>query len=271
MFECVVNISEGRVDALLDELRVSAGRSLRDLHRDPFHNRAVFTLINEPAPLTSDVRALLTSAYERLDLRTHDGVHPRFGVVDVVPFVALEPRQATLARALRDETGQWIGQQFDVPVFLYGMVAGGPRSLPDVRRGAFTSLAPDYGPAAPSPIRGATAVGERPILIAWNLWLQGVSIEEARTVTRSLRRREVRALAFNVGDRVQVSCNLIAPGVVGPGVIYDEVVAGLSHDGRVERAELVGLAPRSVLEAEPRSRWKQLGLSDETTIEGRIG
>lgn len=271
MFECVVNISEGRVEAQLDELRASAGRSLRDLHSDRFHNRSVFTLINEPAALTSDARALLATAYERLDLRTHEGVHPRFGVVDVVPFVALEPNESPLARSLRDETAQWIANSFDVPVFLYGPVGLDLRTLPEVRRGAFTSLTPDFGPASLSPARGATAVGERPILVAWNLWLRGARIEEARAIAASIRRPEVRALAFTVGDQVQVSCNLIAPQVVGPGVVYDDVVARLSRTARIERAELVGLAASSVLEAEPRSRWEQLGLSADTTIEVRVG
>ena len=270
MFECVVNISEGQSKPLINELCASGGRSLRDVHSDRYHNRSVFTLINELAPLAFDVRGLLSSAYERLDLRAHEGVHPRFGVVDVVPFVALAPHESHLARALRDETAQWIAERFDVPVFLYGPSAQGLRTLPEVRKGAFTTLSPDFGPVLPSSARGATAVGERPILMAWNLWLRNVRIEEARAIARSIRRPEVRALAFEVGDQVQISCNLIAPGLVGPAVVYDSVVTQLSPDARVERAELVGLIPRSVLEA-AHSRWDQLGLSAETTIESRIG
>ncbi len=270
MFECVVNISEGRLEPLVDELRSSGGQSVRDVHSDRFHNRSVVTLINEPGRLSDDVRRLIAWAYQHLDLRTHVGVHPRFGVVDVVPFVALLSNEAPLARALRDETAQWIADEFDVPVFLYGGVDQAQRTLPQVRRGAFTTLAPDFGPAAPSDARGATAVGERPILVAWNIWLGGVDIDEARALAASIRRPEVRSLAFAVGDQVQVSCNLIAPATVGPGFVYDEVRAQLSPGGYVERAELVGLVPHAVLEAEPRSRWQQLGLSTHTTIESRI-
>jgi len=89
VFECVLNISEGRNHDLLETLRATAGISLRDLHADQFHNRAVFTLINDRDALSHDVRELIRASFEGLDLRIHEGVHPRFGVVDVVPFVAL--------------------------------------------------------------------------------------------------------------------------------------------------------------------------------------
>ena len=111
--------------------------SLRDLHADAFHNRSVFTLINDPEPLVGDVRALIGAAFKTLDLRAHEGVHPRFGVVDVVPFVALEPDTPSRAIELRDDTAQWISDTFDVPVFLYGPVDGAVRTLPDVRQHAF--------------------------------------------------------------------------------------------------------------------------------------
>ncbi len=104
MFECVINLSEGRDAPLLGELRASAGTSLRDLHADPFHNRSVFTLINSAQELVPDVHALLRRAFATLDLSRHEGVHPRFGVVDVVPFVALEPEDPEEAVELRDRT-----------------------------------------------------------------------------------------------------------------------------------------------------------------------
>lgn len=270
MLECVINLSEGRDLERLDELDNSAGPSLRDLHADAFHNRSVFTLINDPEPLIADVRALIGASFELLDLRTHEGVHPRFGVVDVVPFVALDPEKPSRAVDVRDETARWISETFAVPVFLYGPVGDTVRTLPEVRKQAFAELSPDFGPAAPTESLGAVAVGARPILIAWNLWLTGVSRDETRAIAKAVRRREVRSLAFRAGEHMQVSCNLIDPMVVGPGVVYDEVAALLPEGGEIVRAELVGLVPRAVLEAEAPSRWGQLGLSEAQTIESRL-
>ncbi len=270
MFECVVNVSEGRHAEVLNELSSSTGPSLRDRHSDPFHNRSVFTLVNGPDELERDVRGLIRSAFARLDITEHVGVHPRFGVVDVVPFVALDSSQAATARSLRDDTARWVAETFQVPCFLYGEVAGRPRTLPDLRRDAFKALLPDVGPSRPAPRLGAVAVGARPVLVAWNLWLHDVSIDEARTIARAVRRPEVRAMGFVVGDEVQVSCNLIDPARVGPSALYDQVNGLLPRRGEILRAELVGLVPRSVLEGEDRDRWEQLGLSEATTIEGRL-
>lgn len=271
MFECVINLSEGRDAPLLAELSATAGGSLRDLHADAFHNRSVFTLINDASQLTRDVHALLGAAFTSLDLTRHEGVHPRFGVVDVVPFVALEPDDARGAVALRDETAQWIADSFNVPVFLYGPVGGVTRTLPEVRKMAFRTLMPDKGPKNAPATLGASAVGARDLLVAWNLWLSGVTLDEARAIARAVRRIEVRALAFQVGDQVQVSCNLVAPLVVGPSAVFDRVTSLLRARGTVERAELVGLAPRALLAMEDTTRWSQLGLSEERTIESRLG
>jgi glutamate formiminotransferase / 5-formyltetrahydrofolate cyclo-ligase len=271
VFECVINLSEGRDAPLLAELGVSAGPSLRDLHADEFHNRSVFTLINDPSQLARDVHALVGAAFSSLDLTRHEGVHPRFGVVDVVPFVALDPIGAPEAVTLRDETAQWIGDSFSVPVFLYGPVEGVLRTLPEVRKTAFRTLMPDKGPQSASATLGASAVGARGLLVAWNLWLSGITLAEARVIARWVRRVEVRALAFQVGDQVQVSCNLVAPLVVGPSAVFDHVTKLLRGRGAVERCELVGLAPRALLEIEDRTRWSQLDLSETRTIESRLG
>lgn len=270
MFECVVNISEGRNLDLLDELRATAGDSLRDRHSDAFHNRSVFTLINDVERLVGDVRALISQSFQELDLRAHEGVHPRFGVVDVVPFVALNPEESSVPVDLRDATARWITETFDVPVFLYGPVEDVLRTLPEVRKRAFVDLVPDYGPTTPSPTLGAVALGARAILVAWNLWLSDVSRDEARVIAKAIRRPEVRALALRAGEHMQVSCNLIDPLVVAPSTVYDEVVALLPEGGRIVRAELVGLLPRSVLEREERNRWDQLGLGEGQTIESRL-
>ncbi|MBW4030489.1 MAG: hypothetical protein HIU57_07410, partial [Acidobacteria bacterium] len=227
MLECVVNISEGRDLEMLDHLSTSAGTSLRDRHRDTFHNRSVFTLINDADRLQRDVRHLIGAALARLDLAVHEGVHPRLGVVDVVPFVALAPDVFATAVRLRDLTAEWIATTHHVPVFLYGPVGGGERTLPYVRAHAFKDLAPDRGPARGDAHRGAVVVGARDVLVAWNLWLSGASLEQARRLAALVRRPGVRALGLRVGDRVQVSCNLFDTTVASPSQVYDQVAAHL--------------------------------------------
>jgi glutamate formiminotransferase / 5-formyltetrahydrofolate cyclo-ligase len=270
VFECVLNLSEGRRLDVLDELSRAAGASLRDRHADAFHHRSVFTLINGADQLVADVRALIDAGLARLDLTSHEGVHPRFGVVDVVPFVALDTTLAARACELRDNTARWLATTYGVPVFLYGTLVGGERSLPEVRRRAFRDLSPDFGPANAHPHFGASAVGCRPILVAWNLWLDGVELAAARAIASALRRPGLRTLAFEVGAAVQVSCNVIDVSAVSLASLYDEVAARVPRGGRISRAELVGLAPMSLLDAEDPSRWAELDLSLERTIEARI-
>ena len=265
MFECVINISEGSDVEVLNELALSAGTSLRDLHSDSFHNRSVFTLINEKSALLQDVKNFTTACYQHLSLNEHKGVHPRFGVVDVVPFVALNETEIDQAIAMRDETAAWLSETYAVPVFLYGA----SRSLPEIRKTAFEELAPDYGPHTPHPLFGAVAIGERPVLLAWNIWLSNCTLKRARLLATSVRTPVVRTLAFLVGDHVQVSCNLIAPGVMKPSEVFDQVAKQLKGLETIHHCELVGLCPSSVVSSEDPSRLEQLGFSFETTIEAR--
>jgi glutamate formiminotransferase len=268
VLECVLNIAEGRDRKVLDDLSRCAGESLADRHHDAAHHRSVFTLLNEPSALERDVRSLITCAMGVLSLVEHDGVHPRFGVVDVVPFVALDVAERPVARQLRDATARWIASTFDVAAFLYGPLADGTtRSLPEVRRDAFSRLAPDFGPDVPSPRLGAVAVGERPVLVAWNIWLANTTLERSREIARELRGPHVRALGFRIGAQVQVSCNLLDVSERPPSTVYDRVESMLRDNERVTRAELVGLAPRSLLDGEDPRRWVQLDLSPEKTIE----
>jgi glutamate formiminotransferase / 5-formyltetrahydrofolate cyclo-ligase len=253
-----VNISEGRDAAMLQVIAAAAGPDLLDVHSDGDHNRTVLTLVGEDAP-----RAVARAAVARLDLRVHGGVHPRIGVVDVVPFVPLAG--ATLADAVRarDEFARWIASELEVPAFLYGP----ERSLPEVRRRAFDDLAPDHGPAAAHPTAGAAAVGARPVLVAWNVWLSEPDVTLARRIAATIRGPHLRALGLAVGGGAQVSMNLVAPDVVGPAAAWD-LVADLAP---VDRAELVGLVPRAVLDRTPRTRWTQLDLAADRTIEARLG
>lgn len=263
MLECVVNISEGRRPDVIAAVAGAAGTRLLDVHTDPDHNRSVLTLaVDDPTDDDEAVRAVTVAAIARIDLRHHVGAHPRIGVVDVVPFAALPGSTMRDAVAARDRFARWAGAELSLPCFLYGP----ERSLPDVRRQAFTSLPPDTGPAEPHPTGGACAVGARPVLVAYNVWLVEPDIALARRIAAELRSQSVRALGLTVGGQVQVSMNLIAPEIVGPEVVFD-AVAGKA---RVDRAELVGLIPRAVLTALPKARWGQLDLDDGRTIEARL-
>ena len=268
VFECVINISEGRDHAVLQRLSGSAGDSLRDHHSDTFHNRSVFTLINTTNELMGDVKRLIDSAFDLLDLEKHEGVHPRLGVVDVVPFVPLAPDRLDAAARLRDECAQWIAASHDVPVFLYGPLASLERTLPYVRAHAFGDLAPDFGPSEANAHQGAVAAGARDILVAWNIWLRGVSLAQAASLAKMVRGPGVRALGLQVGELVQVSCNLVDVALATPSMVFDLVAGHLEH-GVIERVELVGLIPRSLLRAEDPTRWGELGLREDATIESR--
>jgi glutamate formiminotransferase len=262
VLECVVNISEGRDAVVVAEIADAAGEALLDVHRDPHHHRSVLTLVGEDAP-----RAVAEAALRRIDLRHHDGVHPRLGAVDVVPFVALDGSTETDARAARDRFAAWWGATHHVPCFLYGP----ERTLPEVRRLAFSTLAPDTGPDVPHPTAGATAVGQRPVLVAYNVWVRGVDAASVRQLATACRRPEVRTLGLQVGERWQVSMNLVDPLVVGPAAAYDRVVEQATAVGAiVEGAELVGLVPATVLTAAPRRRWAELDLDPDRTIEARL-
>ena len=260
MLECVVNVSEGRRLGVVDELASAAGRALLDLHSDPDHNRSVLTVVGTAAP-----RHIARVAVERLDLRQHDGVHPRIGVVDVVPFVALDP--SCDAIEARDAFAAWAADELGVPCFLYGDERhGGARALPEVRRGAFGALAPDVGPSRPHATAGAIAVGARGVLVAYNVWIDD-DLAHASAIARELRSDAVRALALPVGGRAQVSMNLVDPLRVGPATVYDAIASRAD----VARAELVGLVPRAVLDTVPAARWAELDLAEDRTIEARLG
>lgn len=257
MLECVVNVSEGRDAEALAALRSVAGADLLDLHSDPDHHRSVLTMVGEAAPA-----AVARAAVARLDLRRHVGAHPRLGVVDVVPFVALDGDEACAGDAA-DRFVTWLGEALGVPAFRYG---DGHPSLPEVRRRAFRDLAPTAGPCAPHPTAGATAVGARPLLVAYNVWLAAHDLPAARAAARAVRGPAVRALGLGVGARAQVSMNLLDVHRFGPADAYDAVAALVPITG----AELVGLLPASALAAVPEARWPQLDLGPDRTIEARL-
>jgi glutamate formiminotransferase len=257
VLESVVNISEGQNSFLLEELTHSLASDFLDLHSDPDHHRSVFTMVGTAAP-----RILTARVVEALSLTDHVGVHPRLGVVDVVPFVPLADSTMDEALSARNDFAQWAWDELRVPTFFYGP----ERTLPDIRRNAWHALFPDIGDNMPHATAGAMCVGIREPLIAYNVWLRDSNLVEAKRIASTLRDDNLRTLGLQVGSSVQVSMNLIRPGFIGPMEAFDRVAAC----ARIERAELVGLMPTSVLLEIPRTRWEKLDLAEEKTIEWRL-
>lgn len=257
MLECVVNISEGRDRQVIGRVAAAAGRDLLDVHTDQHHHRSVLTLVGEDA-----ARAVATEAVDRIDLRDHHGAHPRIGALDVVPFVPLNGATLHDAVAARDRFCAWAGERLGLPCFAYGP----ERSLPDVRRLAFAGLKPDAGPARPHVSAGAVAVGARPLLVAYNVWLAEPDLALARRIAREVRSPAIRTLGLAIGERVQVSMNLLDPVTVGPEAATDAV----AERAPIAGCELVGLVPRAVLDAIAPERWAALALSPDRTIEARL-
>ncbi len=290
--ECVINISEGRDPSIIDAVGRAGGRAVLDIHSDPDHHRSVLTLAGPLDAVEAAARLVVGSAVNHIDLRHHDGAHPRFGAADVVPFVPLagpDPDSGPKTFAgdgglrvdvleARNRFAQWAGAELALPCFYYGP----ERSLPEVRRLAFHPLPPDTGPAKPHPSAGASAVGARDLLVAYNIWITatdggdpGTEREEvlsvARTLARQLRTPTRRSLGLPVGPGAQVSFNLIDPASARVADLYDAVAAGAaSHGCSVLRAELVGLVPAAVLHQVPRRRWAELDLDPDRTIEALI-
>lgn len=254
MLECVINISEGRRLKAIAEIRRQIGNDVLDIHSDFHHHRSVFTIVGSRTP-----HRLANLCADQFDLSEHDGVHPRIGMIDVVPFVPLENSTIEEAISARNEFAEYAATELNIPSFVYGP----ERDLPEIRKRAFVDLLPDFGPKKPHPTAGAICVGARQILVAYNVWLKNSTLEEGRRIARELRSREVRTLGLKLGEEIQVSMNLIAPDVAGPEFVFDEI----SKHAEISRAELVGLVPARVLTQIAKSRWTELDLSKEKTIE----
>jgi len=278
VLECVPNVSEGRDDRVIAALVDACGPSLLDVHRDSDHHRSVFTIAGPgPRDAVGAVQALARVAGELIDIRTHRGVHPRLGALDVVPFVAFdEPRQAAVDAAIA--FADWVAAALRLPVFLYDRADPAGRTLPEARRDAFVRRSPDRGPTAPHPRLGAVAVGARPPMIAVNCWLDTRDLPLAREVATSVRERDgglpgVRALAFTLdeGGATQVAMNLVDLERTGLEeactAVRRRVEAAGSH---VTRVEVVGLVPAAELAgcSQPFLDWA--GLGPDLTIEGRL-
>jgi len=257
VLECVVNISEGQNPGKLATLSAVVSANLLDVHTDPDHHRSVFTLHGADAP-----RLLAASAVNLLNIHDHAGVHPRLGVVDVVPFVPLGSTTIDKAIHERNAFAQWAADELGVPSFYYGP----ERTLPDIRRTAWTSLSPDVGPRIAHPTAGAMCVGVREVLVAYNIFLTDATMEMAREIVVNIRQPGLRALSFFVGGHAQISMNLTDLDTMNVDMAYDIV----AQYGNIARAELVGLMPLSAVTKIEQSRWSQLDIGVDKTIEARF-
>jgi glutamate formiminotransferase len=282
VLECVANVSEGRSVRRLRAVADGCGASLVDVHSDPDHHRSVFTLAGPgPDDAGPAARDLAGAVAAHISIAEHDGVHPRLGALDVVPFVALggtEVDRAHAADAAR-EFGKWWAETREVPVFFYDDADPDNRDLPSVRRDAFKTRMPDFGPDAPHPALGATAVGARKPLVAINVLLVTRDVAVARRVAREIRGRDgglpgVRALGLLLESKgqSQVSMNLVDLDRTGIEVACLAVreLARREHTD-VASVELVGLVPRADLDRCSGEFLAWAGIDASATIEARVG
>ncbi len=265
----VPNVSEGRdedvIGALADAVR-AAGVQVADIHSDPDHNRSVLTLAADPLTLIEGLVALAHACVEHIDIRWHEGAHPRIGSLDVAPVVALTEDDMPLAQETAIALADRIGEEVGLPVFRYGAIASDPNRVrpADFRSDGYdqldelvreSELVPDAGPPRMHPTAGATLVGARPPLIAWNVWLDEGSLTDARAIAARLRERDgglpgVRALGLylpEVGQN-QVSMNLEDYRRTSPQRAVTAVRTEAERGGATAgKSELVGLIPRAAL------------------------
>ena len=221
LVQCVPNFSEGRrsdvIHAIVDAVRESPGIRLADWSADPDHNRLVVTFVGPPSAVFAAARAACAVALKNIDLGQHDGVHPRLGVLDVLPLVPLKNITLGECADCARELGRELAERHALPVFLYEAASFKDHSLPYVRKEAFCPLAPDFGPLSPHPSAGATVVGAREPLIAYNVNLATDDVQAARRIARELREGGragfigVRALGLVLTsqNRTQVSMNIL--------------------------------------------------------------
>jgi glutamate formiminotransferase len=294
LVECVPNVSEGRrsdvVDAIVDAIRRTPGVRLLDRSSDRSHNRSVLTFAGDLADVQAAVLALYEVALRSIDLRTHAGAHPRLGAVDVVPFVPIADVTMAECVTLARETAAEVARRFDVPVFLYEEAATRPgrRNLEEIRRGQFEGLAeklarpewePDYGPRRPHPTAGATVIGARMPLVAFNVNLATDRLEIAKTIAAAVRYssgglRFVKAMGVALSDRgiVQVSMNLTDYQQTPIFRAFEAVKGEAARHGvKILESEIVGLVPERALIDSARYFLQLGGFSADQVLETRLG
>jgi glutamate formiminotransferase / 5-formyltetrahydrofolate cyclo-ligase len=270
IIECVPNISEGQrgdvVARIAEAVRGVTGVRVLDVQSDPAHHRSVLTLAGDRTRLVPGVMRLYEEAIAAIDLRSHRGEHPRLGAVDVCPFIPIEGASMEDCVALAREMGAKVAERFKLPVYLYEEAASQParRNLEDIRRGEFEGLPakmqqsewkPDFGPATPHPSAGATVIGARMPLIAYNINLATDRLDVARKVASAIRMssggfRFVKAMGIALEDRgiVQVSMNLTNFEKTPIFRVFEVVKREAARYGvNVLESEIVGLVPSAAL------------------------
>jgi glutamate formiminotransferase len=286
--ESVPNFSEGRDPGTIDALRtaLSAHADVLDVHSDPDHNRSVFTVVGDDTSLVEALLAGIECASERIDLRSHEGAHPRIGSADVVPVVALDPRDRERARDCALRLADRIGAELGLPVFLYGESApdrgpafyrrGGPAELQ--RRIDAGEVRPDYGPPLLDERAGGVIVGARRPLIAFNVNLATDDVEAARSIAAVVREKGggfpgVRALGLFLpgAGHVQVSMNVEDYEAAALHEIVRRVEAEARARGvEVLGAELVGLMPAGAAAAAAGAILRIDGFTPSRVLEVRL-
>jgi len=264
LVECVPNFSEGRDAATIDALRSAitavTGVRLLDVQSDTAHNRSVFTFVGNPAAVVEAAFGAMRVATDRIDLTKHSGEHPRMGATDVVPFVPVVGSTMQECADLARQLGERVGKELAIPVFLYAKAATRPehQRLPDIRKGEFEALrertlAPDFGPTKVHPTAGVTAIGARPFLVAFNVYLDTQEIAVAKEIAKQIRTSSgglpgVQASGFIVDGLAQVSMNLLDIDITSPAVVFNAIKARAEKQGvGVQYSEIVGLIPERAL------------------------
>ncbi len=267
LLDCALNFSEGRRDNVIRSIAAAArGVHVLDVSSDPDHNRSVLTFVGSPEAAAEAAFEVCAKAVELIDLNQHHGQHPRMGAVDVVPFVPLGEASMEAAIAAARRVGQRLGEELGIPVYLYEQAASTPgrRNLADVRRGEYEGLAhkmedpewkPDFGPSRPHPSAGATAVGARICLVAYNVNLGTSDVNIAKSIARAVRAKtgglhNVKALGMMLNERslAQVSMNVVDPFHTPLYRVLELVrMEAGRHGVAVVGSEIVGLVPLSVI------------------------
>ena len=293
LVESVPNFSEGRrravIDAILAAVRRSGPVRCLDFSSDPDHNRSVLTLAGHPDAVRAALEALVLACVERLDLRAHQGGHPRMGAVDVIPLVPI--RGVTMEDCVRmaRDLGAAIAARHGLPVYLYEKAASAPhrRNLAEIRKGEFEGFPdkikdplwkPDFGPDRVHPTAGCVAVGAREFLIAYNINLASPDLDLARAIARAIRESSggfqcVKAMGVMLADRnfAQVSINLTDFRTTPLHAVFDRVREEAARRGvAIASSEIVGLVPADALLDTARHHLMLQDFSSAKVLERRL-
>lgn len=293
VIECVPNISEGADRAVVEQIagavRAAPGVRLLDVSSDASHNRSVLTFVGDAAGIRAGVEALFEAALPRIDLRKHRGEHPRVGAVDVVPIIPIRGATTADCIPLAHEIAAAVAQRHNLPMYLYEDSASADhrRNLADVRKGEFEGLGPkmqdarwkpDFGPDQPHPSAGATVIGVRPPLIAYNINLGTSDVSIADRIAKSIRHigggfRYVKAMGVELSDRklAQVSINMTNFKRTPLHRVFECVRSEAQRYGvSIVGSEIVGLTPAEALFAAAEHYLRIEGFRPEQVLEMRL-